>query len=155
MIPPKNILINAGSPQHIEAIITAPKELLWYAETHSVSAHNDKNAWKANPNKIPKYFKNNIGRRIYCESIIHDMLLNPFNPYTIQHRIKLTTTIHANMKTVNVKEAKILAQTSFLLPSCVLKINGSIFVWLSCAKTVDTSQITNILPKINPNWRIW
>ena len=42
MIPPKNILINAGSPQHIEAIITAPKELLWYAETHSVSAHNDK-----------------------------------------------------------------------------------------------------------------
>ena len=40
------------------------------------------------------------------------MLLNPFNPYTIQHRIKLTTTIHANMKTVNVKEAKILVNTS-------------------------------------------
>ena len=32
MIPPKNILINTGSPQHTAAIITAPKELqlaLW------------------------------------------------------------------------------------------------------------------------------
>lgn len=27
MIPPKNILINTGSPQHTDAIITAPKEL--------------------------------------------------------------------------------------------------------------------------------
>ena len=27
MIPPKNILINTGSPQHTAAIITAPKEL--------------------------------------------------------------------------------------------------------------------------------
>ena len=49
------------------------------------------------------------------------------------------------------KEAKILAGTSFLLPSSVLKINGSIFVWLSSAKMVDTPQIINMLPKINPN----
>lgn len=27
MIPPKNILINTGSPQHTAAIITVPKEL--------------------------------------------------------------------------------------------------------------------------------
>ena len=52
------------------------------------------------------------------------------------------------MKIVNVKEAKILAGTSFLLPSSVLKINGNIFVWLSSAKIVDTPQIINMLPKI-------
>ena len=57
MTPPKNILINTGSPQHTAAIITAPKELSWYAETHSVMAHNDKSAWKANPNKMPRYLR--------------------------------------------------------------------------------------------------
>ena len=46
---------------------------------------------------------------------------------------------------------EILAGTSFLLPSSVLKINGNIFVWLSSAKMVDTPQIINMLPKINPN----
>ena len=52
------------------------------------------------------------------------------------------------MKIVNVKEAKILAGTSFLLPSSVLKINGSIFVWLSSAKMVDAPQIINMLPNL-------
>lgn len=71
MIPPKNILINTGSPQHTAAIITAPKELSWYAETHSVMVHNDKSACKANPNKMPRYFKNNTGWSICWESTIH------------------------------------------------------------------------------------
>lgn len=154
MIPPKNILINTGSPQHTAIIITAPKELSWYAETHSVMAHNDKSAWKANPNKMPRYFKNNTGWSICWESTIQDIFSNPFKPYIIQHKTKLTNTNHMKMKIVNVKEAKILAGTSFLLPSSVLKINGSIFVWLSSAKMVDTPQIINMLPKINPNWSI-
>lgn len=108
MIPPKNILINTGSPQHAAAIITAPKELSWYAETHSVIPHNDKSAWKANPNKMPRYFENNTGWSICCESTIQDIFSNPFKPYIIQHKTKLTNTNHIKMKIVNVKEAKIL-----------------------------------------------
>ena len=115
MIPPKNILINTGSPQHTAAIITAPKELFWYAETHSVMAHNDKSAWKANPNKMPRYFKNNTGWSICWESTIQDIFSNPFKPYIIQHKTKLTNTNHMKMKIVNVKEAKILA-LNFAIP---------------------------------------
>ena len=88
----------------------------WYAETHSVIAHNDKSAWKANPNKMPRYFKNNTGWSICWESTIQDIFSNPFKPYIIQHKTKLTNTNHIKMKIVNVKEAKILAETSFLLP---------------------------------------
>ena len=61
---------------------------------------------------------------------------------------------HRKIEIVNVKAAAIFAMTSFLLPSSVLKISGSIFVWLSSAKIVDTLQITSILPNIRPNCSI-
>ena len=59
--------------------------------------------------------------------------------------------ISRKKKSAYEQRAKILAGTSFFLPSSVLKINGSIFVWLSSAKMGDTQQITSMLPKINPN----
>ena len=70
--------------------------------------------------------------------------------FVVGGEVTVVNTLGGNV-IVNVKEAKILAGISFLLPSSVLKINGSIFVWLSSAKMVDTPQIINMLPKINPN----
>ena len=52
MIPPKNILINTGSPQHTAAIITAPKEP-YFGDYNIVMSHirNIREKIEDNPSK--------------------------------------------------------------------------------------------------------
>ena len=153
--PPKNILIITGRPQHAAEMMTAPNELFWWADTHRVIAHNDNKASNASMSKTARYFENITDWCLMLsDSTSPAMLLNPFNPYTTWHKARFITANHRKIEIVNVKAAAIFAMTSFLLPSSVLKISGSIFVWLSSAKIVDTLQITSILPNIRPNCSI-
>ena len=130
--------------------------------THNLIKKNDIKDVRKNPvysliRAMSNYHLYDIVRELYEDEEVTDVqsIYKDIGEYLINSdKLNNSKSFELGESNINIdlsKEAKILAGTSFLLPSSVLKINGSIFVWLSSAKMVDTPQIINMLPKINPN----